>query len=72
MPQDGNKEFFDWSYSQLAQNYHPIGYADYIDQNKTEYIWDDAAFQYKPKGKEYMIVLQRNNWRIGSLQQQSL
>ncbi len=61
MPKDGNREFVDWGYGELSNKYHPIGYADYIDQNTTEYIWDQAALQYKPKGKEYMIVLERNN-----------
>ncbi|HMG16020.1 MAG TPA: glycosyltransferase family 39 protein [Saprospiraceae bacterium] len=61
MPKEGNKDFVDWAYGELVNKYHPIGYADYIDQNTTEYIWDQAAVQYKPKGKEYMIVLERNN-----------
>ncbi len=60
-PKDGNKEFVDWAYGDLSNKYHPIGYADYIDQNTTEYIWDKAALNYKAKGKEYMIVLERNN-----------
>lgn len=61
VPRNGNTSFIDWAYDQLKKDYHPIGYADYIGPSQTEYVWDAAAMPYKPKGQEYMMVLQRNN-----------
>lgn len=61
VPKNGNTAFIDWGFDQLKKNYHPIGYADYIDPSKTEYVWDAPALNYKPKGTEYLIVLERNN-----------
>lgn len=61
VPKNGNTAFIDWGYDQLKKNYHPIGYADIVENSKTEYVWDAAALPYKPKGPEYLIVLERNN-----------
>lgn len=57
----GNTDFIEWGFDLIKKNYHPVGYADIISRGQTEYIWNNDALNYKPKGKEYLMVAERNN-----------
>ena len=61
LPKGASTEFIDWGWDTIKKGYHPIGYADIISHNQTEYVWDNEALNYRPKGNEYLMVLERNN-----------
>lgn len=51
---------YNWMWNYARANYHPIGYADMISRNDTRYKWDAEALSYRPEGKEYLTVYERN------------
>jgi hypothetical protein len=48
-----------WFAPYAYRYYKVVGIADMVATDKTEYVWNDEAANYQPKGKYFVVLFER-------------
>jgi len=52
---------FEWWSAYRQQHYRPVGIADTISRDRTEYRWDADAESYHPRSDYHLVVYRRED-----------
>ena len=51
---------FEWVNKYATSNYHLKGVIDMVDNQKSNYIWNEAVNTFQPKGQNQIFIFERN------------
>ena len=59
--EDSNRQILQWYEQYAVMHYDLVGVADIIGPGNTQYVWGEAALQYKVHGQASVFVLERRD-----------
>jgi len=59
MRSDSSRTLLDWAAAKTAAEYEPVGVADILSNTETRYVFGQAAKDYQPASRDWVVLLQR-------------